>query len=105
METDNIDMLRYLVVEKRMALKAERDLNVTVLIRILDCALRAIPSLPSQSDRDEIFIEASNQSEEAWRADEALAYELADQERRDQNSLGSVDDAVSGNDSPSYMKT
>jgi hypothetical protein len=102
MEKDNIDMLRYLVVEKRMALKAERDLNTTVLIRVLDCALRSILPTQSQWERDESVIEVSNQSEEAWRADEALAYELAEQERRDQNSLGSVDDAVRCVDSQLY---
>jgi hypothetical protein len=38
---------------------------------------------------------SSRQSEESWRADEALAFQLAEQSRREEDSQGSVDDAVS----------
>ena len=111
MENEDVDLLRYLVVDKGMPLTGEKDLRLGVLIKMLDRVLRVLPppqervlnqfsgsstgfeqlyvgSAPSESLR-------SSQNEESWRADEALAYELAQQERREHQSEGSVDDAVS----------
>jgi hypothetical protein len=119
-EKEKVDLVRYLVVDKGMPLAGEKDLNTSTLIRLLDRILRELPphnsielfppSLPrpgtntpsrnttpvattrlgSVADTD-----SGRQSEESWRADEALAYELAEQSRREQDSQGSVDDAVS----------
>ena len=92
MEKEKIDLVRYLVVDKGMPLAGEKDLNMGTLIRILDRILRTIPppgnAQPPGSS-------PTRQSEASSRADEALAFELAEQYHCEEDSEGSVDDAVS----------
>lgn len=122
LEKENVDLVRYLVVDKGMPLAGEKDLNVGTLTRVLDRILRALPpngkadmltsmspglgtngasgsmtpGTPTQTRLTSVpDTGSSRQSEESWRADEALAYELAEQSRREQDSQGSVEDAVS----------
>jgi hypothetical protein len=124
MEKEKIDLVRYLVVDKGMPLTGEKDLNMGTLIRILDRLLRTTPANATSSGQLESNSQRSlpngsynrlpgstalprqfgsplpdasvgRQTEESWRADEALAYELAEQSRREEDSQGSVEDAVS----------
>jgi len=145
MEKEHVDLVRYLVVDKGMPLAGEKEMNMSVLIRLLDKILRTVPSasltdaqsgslhnpsmngsssstpgaasqtqsripegatsrsstyspptpLQSQMISGGLENSASQQSEASWRADEALAYELSQQElRHDGDSEGSVEDAV-----------
>ena len=122
LEKESIDVVRYLVVDKGMPLAGEKNLDVGTLIRVLDRILRVLP--PNATTDNVASISpglvangasrsmvpgtppptrlgsapdtgSSRQTEESWRSDEALAYELTEQSRREQDSQGSVDDAVS----------
>lgn len=114
MEKEKIDLVRYLVVDKGMPLTGEKDLNMGTLIRILDRLLRTMPS-PGQAESSSQRslgngrlgtppprqfgsgipdTSSTRQTEASWRADEALAFELAEQLRREEDSQGSVEDAV-----------
>jgi len=123
-ENEKVDLVRYLVVDKGMSLAGEKDLNMGNLIRLLDRMLRTLPppdkpgTRHHESDASRSWLDnssgnfpavtpthtrttsapgtgSSRQSEESWRADEALAFQLAEQQsRREEDSQGSVDDAV-----------
>jgi hypothetical protein len=56
-EKENIDIIRYLVVEKGMPLSGEKEMSMALLITVLDQALRMLPSseLPSHESRSENF--------------------------------------------------
>lgn len=43
LENRNIGVVRYLVVEKRMLLSSEKELNLTTVVHNLDLVLRALP--------------------------------------------------------------
>jgi hypothetical protein len=43
LENRNIGIVRYLVVEKRMLLSAEKELNLATVVQNLDLVLRALP--------------------------------------------------------------
>ena len=50
METNNTEIVRYLVVEKRLSIATDKGITPAMLIRNLDLALRLIPGDSSEGD-------------------------------------------------------
>jgi len=109
MEKENMEILRYLTVEKSMQLANEKGLKVYNLINMLDKALRVSAYSSSSAEENDNNHESQTQellndpgatqltpfsasTEQHIISDEALAYQIAEEQRRESTSEGSVED-------------